>query len=145
MTSPNTKKSEEEKPLQFSNPQLMQALYWVWDAFERSNMGMFLVYKTAEDVLQNIDIEDNKITVGTRDNEWRSGSTSILKSFMGDPLEETDKFALFKNPFNQVPVYVYIFKDDPSITSPNQVFYKAEYFMLPNPYSKFIEVFGAKS
>ena len=122
----------------------MKALYWTWDAFDRSLMGMFLVYDTAADVLQNKQIQGDRITVGVRGNEWRSGSTPILKAFMGEPLEETEKYAKFKNPFNDVPVYVYIFPEDPCVTSTASVLYEQEYFKLPNTYRRFIEVFGAK-
>lgn len=128
---------------------LMQALFWIWDAFERTNMGMFLVYETAECVLQNKDMTGDKITVGVRDLEWISGSTTILKAFTGNPVEisintEENRFEVFKSPFNEVPVYVYIFKAHPCITNTNQVFYRNEYFMLPNTYKEFINTYGSK-
>lgn len=136
------KKSEDK--LSYPTDKLLQALYWIWDAFERSSIGMFLVYKTAEDVIDNKDLEGDKITVGVRDLEWISGSTPILRSFVGEPKEKTDKYEVFKNPFNEVPVYVYIFKDHPCIQSTRQIFYKAEYFMVPNTYTQFKEIFGDK-
>lgn len=126
----------------FSEPELMQALYWIWDAFDRSGMGMFLVYETASHVMNNEHMEGNSITVGVRKNEWISGSTPILKSFTEDPLEETTTKIVFKNPFNKVPVIVYVYDEDVSITSPQQIFYANEYFMIPNTYSRFEKIFG---
>lgn len=152
---PSTKKSEvplypidpvvikDAFDIDFPFDKLMQALYWVWDAFERSSVGMFLVYGTAEVVLQNKLMEGDRITVGVRGNEWRSGSIPILKAFTGEPVETTEKYVVFKNPLNDVPVYVYIFHEDPCILNTQDVLYEREYFKLPNTYKQFIEVFGA--
>jgi len=104
-------------------------------------MGMFLVYDTAQSVLDNVDLKGERVTVGIRNNEWISGSTSILKAFTGEPLEKTKEYEIFKNPFNEVPIYVYIFSEDICIVNTQQIFYKNEYFMLPNPYKRFLEVF----
>jgi hypothetical protein len=134
---PSTKKSE------FPFDKLMQALYWAWDAFDRANMGMFLVYDTAADVLQNKMISGDKVTIGVRKNEWISGSTPILKAFTGEPIETTDKYVVFKNPLNDVPVYLYIFEEDPCIISTQEILYEREYFKLPNTYRLFIDRFGA--
>ena len=131
------------KPV-FAYDKLLQALYWIWDAFDRANMGMFLVYGTAESVFENKLPDGNKITVGVRLNEWNSGSTPILKAFTGEPLEVTEKYVRFKNPFNNVPIYLYIFKDDPCIINTQEILYEREYFKVPNTYKRFIEVFGDK-
>lgn len=123
----------------------MQALYWTWDAFDRALTGMVVIYKNAHDILDNVPLKGDKITVGIRRLEWVSGKRPILLAFTGEPEEETSAYVRFANPFNDVPVYVYFFEDDSCITSPNQVFYGSEYFMLPNPYSRFVERFGDKT
>lgn len=139
----NTQESSPQV-ITFPHDQLIQALYWTWDAFDRALMGMFLVYGTAETVLQNKLMEGDRITVGVRKNEWFSGSTPILKSFTGEPVSEGVNFVIFKNPFNEVPVYVYLFSEDSSVQAPAEVFYQAEYFKIPNSYTRFIKVFGEK-
>ena len=131
----------EDKPT-FLHDQLMQALYWIWDAFDRASMGMFLVYNTATDAIQNKELRGDRVSVGVRDLEWISGSTPILKAFTEEPIETTDKYVVFKNPFNEVHIYVYIFKSYPCIESTKELLYENEYFKIPNTYRKFIDIFG---
>ena len=122
----------------------MKALYWIWDAFDRASMGMFLVYETASNAIQNKIMDGDKITVGTRYLEWASGATPILKAFTGEPIEKTEKYIVFINPFNKVPVYVYLFERHSCIENTKQIMYENETFMVPNTYRDFIDKFGAK-
>lgn len=126
----------------FTDAELIQALYWIWDAFDRSLMTMFLVYNTAEAALANGYLTGDKITVGVRGNEWRSGSTPILLAFTGIPTKITDTHVVFKNPFNAVPVHVHVYAEDPCISPPQTIFWANEHFNIPNPYSRFLKVFG---
>lgn len=126
----------------FPHDKLMQALYWIWDAFDRSAMGMFLVYGTAQSCMKNTDMIGDRITVGVRKNEWFSGSKPILMAFTGEPIELGVNYVVFKNPFNTVPVYVYIYSEDESIVSTGQILYENEYFKVPNTYERFVKVFG---
>lgn len=143
--SPSTlKKSEPIVNTAFTEPELMEALYWIWDAFDRCSMGMFLVYHTAIHAMNNEFMDGNRITVGIRKNEWISGSTPILLAFTGEPVETWGTYVVFKNPFNAVPVYVYIYADDPCITETAQILYANEYFKVPNTYRRFEKVFGER-
>jgi hypothetical protein len=137
-----SKKPEEVQKPSYSVDQLLQALMWTWDAFERAQMGMFLVKDTAVRAIQNIDLDGDAIYVGIRDTEWSSGSTPILKAFTGEPVGKTDTTVTFKNPLNPVPTIVYILPEDPCIRSTDQIFYRNEYFKVPNPFKRFMEVYG---
>lgn len=119
----------------------MQALYWIWDAFDRSMMGMFLVGNTADRALNNLHMDGDRITIGTRRNEWNAGSKNILLAFTGLPINTTEKYVVFTNPFNDVPIYLYILEDDPCIINTQQILYANEYFKLPNPYRRFQEIY----
>jgi len=141
LTSQNLKKSDIE-PIQLPEEQLLQALYWVWDGFDRVLMKMMPIYNTAEDMLQNLHLKGDKVTVGVRKPEWESGSVNILRNFLGTPEEKTEKYE--KYIYNKVPVYIYILEDDPCLQGTNKIFYAQEYFELPNPYSQFIKVFGIR-
>ena len=137
-TLPSTKKPE------YTYDQLLQALYWIWDGFDRALMPMFLVYDTAESVLGKRLPEGNTIFVGVRNNEWTAGARTILYNFTGDPIEKTPTHEVFKNPFNGVLINVYRFNDDPCILNTQTVMYEREYFQLPNTYEQFIERFGQR-
>ena len=146
LTSPTLKKSDigEDVPTQFPEDQLLQALYWAWDGFDRVLMKMMPIYKTAEDILQNIYLSGDRVSVGVRKPEWVSGSVNIIRNFLGEPLEKTETYEKYANPHNKVPVYIYILEDDPCLQGTNKIFYASEYFELPTPYSQFIKVFGAR-
>jgi hypothetical protein len=133
-TSSSTKKSED-----FSHDQLLQALYWVHDLFDRANMPFFLVYNTAESVLQKKQLEGDSVQVGVRLLEWNSGAKTIIDTFAQPDMKESEEATYI---YNGVPVVVHVYTDDRCITSPDTVIYNAEYFKLPNPYRRFMEVFG---
>ena len=140
-TSPSLKKSEEIKP-SFSYDQLLQAMYWTWDAFDRALMPTFLVYETAQTVIDHQLPDGNAIYFGVRKNEWNAGARTVVYNFTGFPKEKTEKYEVFSNPFNRVPVYVYLFDEDPCIINTAVVMYEREYFNLPNTYKQFVERFG---
>ena len=135
--------SETPKPVEkvtIPHDKLMLALFWLWDAFDRALIHFFLVGKTAEDAIAQKKQENDKVEIGVRRMEWKSGSTPILKAFMGEPLVETENHAEYFH--NTVPVYIYFFDDDPTVTSIDSFMYMNDNFSVPNPYSKFIERFG---
>lgn len=131
---------------------LVSALYWIYDAFDRANMGYFFVYSTAESILQQKDLEGDGIHVGVRFNEWTSGSKPIFDAFAGEPVVKSNiKAETLKNIMNDIyiydhegiPVFLYVFNDHPCIIDTNQIQYRNEFVRLPNPYSQFMDTFGA--
>lgn len=104
-------------------------------------MTMFLTGHTAETALANAYLSGDRITIGVRENEWRSGSTPILLAFTGLPVAETATEVIFKNPFNDVPVFLHIYPDDETIIAPQTIFYANEHFNVPNPYALFTQHF----
>lgn len=134
-------KIKEVEVITLSHEQLMKGMYWAWDAFDRCLMNFFLVYKTAEDVLQKKQLSGDRVTIGVRKNDWISGSKGIFDSFAGYPEEKTDAYEKFM--VDGVPVYIYIFGDDACVRNPQTMLYERENFNLPNPYSQFLEVYGS--
>jgi hypothetical protein len=127
---------EESKP-QLTHDQLLKALYWVFDLFDRALINFFLVGKTAECVVFKKQLEGDCIEVGVRHNEWKSGSLRIIEAFaLADKVDK--KYALYT--YNNIPIIVHILEDHPTITSPDMVLYQSEYFRIPNPYKEFLEV-----
>lgn len=139
--TPNHVPLKEQLKQELFHERLLEALYWIWDAMERGNMNFFVIGDTADSVINNKDLSGTKITVGVRRLEWNSGAKRIVDAF-ATPLTETDDKVTYE--YEGVPVELYLFDDDPSITSPNQIIYHSEYFKFPNPYSKFQEVFQWK-
>lgn len=123
-----------------THEQLIKALYWVWDGFDRALMGMFPVYSTAEDILQNKKLKGDSVHVGVRNAEWTAGSKTILDAFLNTPIEKTKTYN--KYIYEDVPVYIHIYEEDPCIINTNQILYENEYFKLPNTYSQFMDRFG---
>lgn len=128
------------KPLQeFSSQQLLDALYWIWDAFERSNVPFFLVFQTAEDAIKQHDLTGDRVEIGVRRMEWVSGGKRIIDAFVM-PLSEGKDEAIYE--YRGVPVIVHVYDDSDCVVQTDMVRYRYEEFKIPNPYSKFKELYG---
>ena len=136
-------RNENHEIISYSHDELIKSLYWIWDAFDRAMMGMFLVYGTAESVINHMLLDGEGVHVGVRNAEYYSGSKPILIAFTGEP-EKKEGFDIFKCPLSEAPVFVHYFDEAECIKSTDSVQYQNEYFKLPNPYSKFIELWPLK-
>lgn len=118
---------------------LLQALYYVWDAFERSNVPFFLTGQTAEDAMANKDLSGEIVTVGVRRVEWVSGGGRVFRTFMGEPISEDPGRATYR--YENVPIYIGIYDDHDCIIGTDSINYRYETFRVPNPYSTFTQLF----
>lgn len=119
----------------FSHSTLIQSLYWIWDAFDRALIKMFVVGPTHESIKNNNDLSGDTIHVGVRRLEWESGSRSVFNAFAGAPEEENKELAKYNH--NGIIVLVHVYEDDPSINTLDSKMYFGENFNLPTPYSRF--------
>lgn len=127
----------------FTHDQLLAALYWVFDVFDRANMTFFLTHSTAEAALKKRSLEGNKIEVGVRKLEWDSGARSLVDTYTqyeSITTEDLGDEVRYIAP-NGVSVVLKVYEDDPCISSPDTMVYENEHFKLPNPYSRFLEVY----
>jgi hypothetical protein len=118
---------------------LLDALFWIWDAFDRANVKMFLVLQTAEDAMKGRELSGRSVDIGIRRMEWVSGGRRILDSFLGDPETETNDIATYTH--NDTPVTLHIYDDDDCIINLDSITYKYEQFHIPNPYSRFKKLY----
>ncbi len=118
---------------------LLEALYYMLDAFDRANMRFFLVGDTARSAIANKDLTGSHIEIGVRANEWRSGAKRILDDF-APPVKETDGGALYE--YGGVPIMLITYPDSPEVMAPDMVRYRYEEFYVPNPFSSFEEMYG---
>lgn len=138
-------KIEEDTPkLSTSYPhlELLDALYFIWEAAERGQLGMFLMGDTARQVIEQGDLSGDKITVGVRRNEWDSGQGRIAQTYLEHELgnkPKEDEGLITIKARNAVPIHIKLYEENPTISSFNIVYYRYETFNLPNPWSKFIE------
>lgn len=135
--------SENIEIISYPHEKLLESLYWIYDVFERSNMNFFLVYSTAEKVLQKRQLEGDKVEIGVRRLEWENGSRDLFDTYMQDEGIEAvfeDDRVFYRSP-NGIPLIIYLFDDHICVRSLDQVPYENEYFQMPNPYSQFMEVF----
>lgn len=126
--------------------ELLDALYWIWDAFERSSIPFFLIYQTYEDAKANHDLTGDKVEIGVRRNEWISGGRRIIDGFIL-PVTETDDEVIYHykkvNSSNQpILVIVHVYDDSPCIKSLDMIHYRYEEFYVPNTYKTFLEIYG---
>ncbi len=131
------------KPLpkaSFTHDQLLEALYWMHQIFERANMTLVLIKETGKAAQVDRELSGDGIYLAARALEWESSSRGVIDA-MAPYAEETDELVTYKAN-NGVPVYIRICQDDYCISSPDQKLYMHEYVKLPNPFDRFEEVFG---
>lgn len=126
-----------EKPLSFNHDELLKALYFIWDMMDRIPMPFVLINDTAESVINHKDLSGDGVHIGVRDTDWNGTGLNILAVLMN--AEETDKHKV-KYSHNGVPIYVHIYKNHPTLQSPDYVVYAHESWRVPNPYSEFLTV-----
>ncbi len=131
--------SEPQAPVSREPQQLLNALYWVWDAFERAAVPFFLVGQTAQDVIANKDLSGDKVEAGIRKMDWISGAKRVLDVFI-TPKEETETHALYE--FEGIPVVLHIYEDSDCIINTDSKVYRYETFKVPNPMSEFERIYG---
>ncbi len=131
----------EEK--NYSHEQLLIALYWIYDVFERANMNFFVIDDTARAIRRQGNLYGSQVTIGTRLLEWVSGSKTLIDTYLQDEsidtTEEPDKVTYIAP--NGVPIVLHIFNGDETITSLDQIPYEHEYFQIPNPFERFEELY----
>lgn len=137
-TAPTVQIVEEELPP--SPSELLNALYYAWDAFDRANVVFFLVNQTAKDVKDQFDLTGNGVEIGIRRMEWVSGGRRMLDAFLGLPTEESESQAIYL--YNNVPITLNIYEDSSCITSPDTILYRNEVFRLPNTLELFEKTYG---
>lgn len=125
----------------FTHDELIDALYFAWDGFDRSNMKWFLVGETAKRAKMQRDLTGDGVDIGVRANEWRGGAERVFTTVMPDPLEESDSLVLYEH--NGVPIRLHIYEpDDECIVATDSIMYRNEQFALPNPLERFEELYG---
>ncbi len=131
---------KHDKKSKFTHDELLEALYWMHQIFERANMTMVLIRETGEAANNDRPLTGDGVYVAARKLEWDSGARGVIDS-MAQFSEWTDELVTYMAN-NGVPVYVKICEDDYCISSPDQKLYMHEYVKLPNPFNRFEEVFG---
>lgn len=130
-------KAEETTTTNSIEPQkLLNALYWIMDVFERSNMPFFLIGSTAEQAINGSELTGDRVTIGLRQMEWNGGSQRILTT-IAPPVSEDGDIIMFEH--EGVPVEMRLFEDSSYITGLDSIHYRYEYFKIPNPYKEFKE------
>lgn len=123
----------------YNHDELLRALYFFWDAFERATMNFFLVGKTGEQIKNNENLSGDRLTLGIRRLEWVGGQGGVFKAFMEHEKilpKKLDKDTLLFT-YHDVPVYLKLYDDNPYITALDIAFYGNETFNIPNPLDKF--------
>jgi hypothetical protein len=143
-----SKKEAEEaaKPKgKFTHDELLTALMWVWDSFDRSGMTMIAVFDTAKQIMKQEDLSGDGIDVAVRRLEWESGGKPILDAFLEHynlsyKLSDDGKLAVYDH-FG-VPIRVHVLEEHECLSNYDTIVYRMEHFKIPNPYSKFEEIYG---
>lgn len=121
----------------FTHDELIQALYHIFDSMERAMVPFFLDGVTAESVLTNYDLTGDGVYVGIRDVDWKSSGFSIVELY-SNAVDSNKKQITFM--YGDVPIYLNIYRQHPTIESFDVRNYCNEFWNLPNTYEQFLEV-----
>jgi hypothetical protein len=121
----------------------MKALYWAWDGFDRCAINFLVIYDTAESVMKRKDLKGDGVYIGVRKLDWEGTSRRVFDAFAGAPNEVTEERETYL--VDGIPVYIYSFDEDLCLRNPDIVLYEKENFNVPNPYSRFLELYGNSS
>lgn len=139
-----------EVKAKFTHDQLLQALYWVEDFMNRSLINFFVIGPTADSVKGQKHLTGDAIYIGVRRVEWESepaseeghpgipsGGRRLVDAVV--PYAEDEGDIVYYYSSNDVPVILFVFEDEPTVTSLDQVNYEREFWKIPNPYQSFKE------
>lgn len=130
----------EKQLANLGEDKLLEALFFFWDGFERSSINFFLVKDTAKQIKADQPLSGDKLTIGIRHLEWVGGQDRVFKAFIEHERIEHEEFEhgiIYK--FKEVPVYLYIYEDNPCITGLDIAFYRNDTFNVPTPFDTFCE------
>lgn len=128
----------KEPEKRFTHEQLLSALFFIWDAFDRGPVEFFLIRDTAKQAKEGKDLSGSGVDVGVRALEWVSGGKRVMDNFTGQYLVKENEMGA-EYIWADVPVRVHVFSDNECLSSFDTIFYQNETFLLPNPYEKFAE------
>lgn len=121
----------------FSHEQLLSALFGIQDIFERGRAQFFIAGPTLIRVINSLELEGDKITVGIKKAELTAGATEVMKTAK-TPDSWTDTEIVYT--FSDVPVHIRIYLDDiQELQNPETIVYAYEVFNIPNPYKTFLQ------
>ncbi len=129
---------KEVKEIQFTHDELLKALFFMWDAFERSTLDFFLIKDTADQIISGGQLTGPHLDLGIRKLEWESGNRSIFDTFVEHEKSYVgEKDGVYEYKFGNVPIFVKVYDQNPCLDSFDIVFYANETFNTPNPYKRF--------
>lgn len=123
--------------------QLLATLYFLLDAFDRTQITFFLVRQTAKDVKSLHELTGNKLEIGVRNNEWLNGNQEILFPYFEQ--ERVELTSELPNELTYVwqgtPFTIHFYQDNECITALVPFSYEHEMWNLPNQFERFEKEF----
>ena len=123
----------DETPKDLGHGPLLDAMYFLWDAFSRANMDFFPINDTFKNMDTQHMLEGDHIDVAIRQQLWNSDDKELIFIYLRDEnidLENVDEHTL-KLVYKDVPIYIHIVKDTEGNT--NLVGFSYEHEMWKKP------------
>lgn len=118
----------------YTHDELLDALLYVHDIFERSIIPFVLLKNTARSVVEGTELS-GPIHIGIKNTDYISSSMQIL-DLLADAEETTNKHFLLHH--NNVPIYVHIIKKHyEEINNPDIRNYANETWYIPNNFESY--------
>lgn len=122
----------------YEHKELLDALYYMHDLFDRALVPFFLIGITAKCAVKNEELSGDALHLGVRKLDLTQSGMNVL-SILTNAEEVTEKRIIYKT--GGVPVHVHIYqKENRMITNPEYVMYMYESFRVPNQFDKYWKV-----
>lgn len=121
----------------FHHEQLSNALFELWDAFDRAMIQMFVVGDIAVGLHNNTDFTGSKVRVIVQASELNPFALDVLTKTLGLDPKEDKKWKLESS--EGVPMEIKINRKNLDILkTPEEHMYLNEVFLLPNPFDEYV-------
>lgn len=125
--------SSQSTSKHFDHHQLLHALFYIFDAFERPLIPMVLLGDTAESAINKQELKGDSVHVGVLRKDLTESGMRIMNLYAEAVEVNKDYMVYF---FEDVPIIVHILEYDDTLANPDIVYYQNESFYIPRDFTK---------
>ncbi len=122
---------------------LLNALFFMWEAQQRCAMDFFLTRSTAKAAMTSHMLDGDTLDLGVRKLAWVSDNKDLLMIFLANEpikiVEETPD--ILRLEYKGVKINLRIYEDNDCVRNLIPVHYEHEDFWLPNQFERFTKEF----
>lgn len=125
----------------FSHGDLLNVMYFIWDAFDKTGIKFFPVRETARLMLAEKELEGDYLDIGVRALEFNKDARFVINSYFDNMKcivnKQTDM--LWECKYAGIPFTLHIYPENECIHELDQRQYEYEAWYFPQRFEEFCE------